>query len=282
MAAAIEALMVHGQPALALQCGRGARAVVSLFGAQLLSWTPPRGDERLYLSDTARFDGTGAIRGGVPVCFPQFAGLGKLPHHGFARTRNWTVTEQRTRDDFALLTLGLDDDDETWALWPHGFRAELTIVIEGPRLDVELGVENTGHGPFALTAALHTYLRVREVEHCRLEGLHGFDYRDRLDQDRIHRESGDALTVDAEIDRVYHGVTRPLLLSEGGRSLAIHAEGFPDVVVWNPWEARCAELPDMPALGFRHMLCVEAAAARSKVQLDAGENWTGRQTLIAL
>lgn len=282
MSAAIEAFMLHGQPAIALQCGHGARAVISLFGGQLLSWTPAGGEECLYLSDKAAFDGVNAVRGGVPVCFPQFAGLGKLPHHGFARTRNWTVTEQRTGKDFALATLSLGDDDETWAIWPHGFSAEITFVIDGPRLDVEFAVENTGYGPFAFTAALHTYLRVREVENCRLEGLYGFEYSDKLDQNRIHRETGDAIIVDAEIDRIYHAVTRPLLLSDGGRSLAIEAEGFPDVVVWNPWEARCAALPDMPTLGFRHMLCVEAAAARGKVQLDAGETWSGRQTLIAL
>lgn len=282
MIAAIEPVVVLGQPAIALQCGRGARAVVSLFGAQVLSWTPAGGEERLYLSDKAVFDGASAVRGGVPVCFPQFAALGKLPQHGFARTRNWALTAQRTGTDFALATLSLGDDEETWAMWPHGFRSEITVVIEGARLDVELEVENTGHGPFAFTAALHSYLRVREVENCRLEGLHGFEYRDKVDQDRIQRETGDAVVVDAEIDRVYHDVTRPLLLSDGGRSLAIHAEGFPDVVVWNPWEARCATLRDMPTLGFRHMLCVEAAAARTRVQLDAGETWAGRQTLIAL
>lgn len=282
MSAAIEAFTLHGQPAIALQCGHGARAVVSLFGGQLLSWTPAGDEERLYLSDTARFDGVNAVRGGVPVCFPQFAALGKLPQHGFARTRRWTLTEQRTGTDYALATLALRDDDATWAVWPHGFNAEITILIEGTRLDVELTVENTGHGPFAFTTALHTYLRVREVENCRLEGLHGFEYSDKLDQNRLHRETGDAIMVDAEIDRIYHAVTRPLLLSDSGRSLAIQAEGFPDVVVWNPWEARCAALSDMPPLGFRHMLCVEAAAARTKVQLDAGETWSGRQTLIAL
>nr|NMG03755.1 D-hexose-6-phosphate mutarotase [Azoarcus taiwanensis] len=54
----------------------------------------------------------------------------------------------------------------------------------------------------------------------------------------------------------------------------------PDVVVWNPWEADCAALPDMAPLDFRRMLCIEAAAARHKVALDAGTTWFGRQTLI--
>jgi len=282
MPASIETQQLHGQPVLVLSTANGARAVVSPFGAQVLSWTPVGGGERLYLSQLARHDGSTAIRGGIPVCFPQFAALGKLPKHGIVRTRTWTAIEHRFENDYALTTLRLTEDDDSWAIWPQNFAVELTVVIEDERLDIEFEVENTGHAPFAFTAALHTYLRVHEVENARLEGLYGHEYRDAADHDRIKRDSGDVLVVEAETDRVYHDVKRPLLLRDGNRSLGIHAEGFPDVVVWNPWEQRCAELPDMPANGFRHMLCVEAAAARHRIELDAGENWVGRQSLVAL
>lgn len=282
MPAKIESLGFQGQPALALSTAAGARAVISLFGGQVLSWTPAGGQEWLYLSPNAVHDGATAIRGGIPVCFPQFAGLGKLPKHGIVRTRPWVVADQRTGDDFALVTLRFTETDETWGIWPQCFAAELTVVIEGERLDVEFEVENTGHAPFAFTAALHTYLRVREVENARLEGLYGHEYRDAADHDKPRLDSGDVLVVEDETDRVYHDVKRPLLLRDGNRSLGINSEGFPDVVVWNPWEERCAALADMPPNGFRHMLCVEAAAARHRIELDAGETWFGRQSLIAL
>jgi glucose-6-phosphate 1-epimerase len=38
----------------------------------------------------------------------------------------------------------------------------------------------------------------------------------------------------------------------------------------------------MPADGWRHMLCVEAACARQPVVLPPGEEWYGRQTLVAV
>ena len=93
---------------------------------------------------------------------------------------------------------------------------------------------------------------------------------------------GDVVLIEAETDRVYHGVNRPLLLREYSRSLGINADSFPDVVVWNPWVARSAAIADLPDDGFRRMLCVEAAAAREPVRVPAGENWSGRQTLVAL
>ena len=248
----------------------------------MLSWAPPGGEERLYLSPKAVFDGHSAVRGGIPVCFPQFADLGPLPAHGFARNRRWSLTTERSGKDFALAGLTLADDEATRALWPYAFSAELSILIEDSRLDLELEITNTGDEAFEFTAALHTYLAVREVEESRIEGLHGFSYRDKTDADRIQRDSGDALVIESETDRVYHEVNRPLLLREYHRSLGVNADGFPDVVVWNPWIERSAAIADLPDDGFRRMLCIEAAAARQPVRVQPGESWWGRQTLVAL
>lgn len=278
----IETAELHGQPVLKLQTPDGTVALISLFGAHVLSWTPPGGEERLYLSPDAVFDGSTAIRGGVPVCFPQFAALGPLPKHGFARNRRWEVTSTRAGKDYAVATLRLTDDEATRALWPHAFAAELSVSIGGDRLDMELEVENTGDAPFSFTAALHTYLKVREVEAVSIEGLRGLEYRDSTDGDRIKKETGIGLAIDNEVDRVYHAAPRTLLVREDRRAMGIHAENFPDVVVWNPWVEKCAALADMPADGFRRMLCIEAAAVKEPVELAAGANWWGRQTLIAM
>lgn len=277
----IENIDFNGLPAIRLQAG-GATAIVSLFGGQVLSWTPRGGKEWLYLSETATFDRSAPIRGGVPVCFPQFADLGSLPKHGFVRTMEWSLADRRVDKEFALIQLRLEDSAQTRARWSHAFGIELTISIEDNRLDLEFEVDNRDAEALTFTGALHTYLRVREAEEARLEGLYGFTYRDSANGNAIKRETGDALMVDAEVDRVYRQVNRPLLLRDGSRTLGINTEGFPDVVVWNPWETRCAALADMPDNGFRRMLCVEAAAADTPVTVAAGEQWWGRQTLIAL
>lgn len=282
MKPSIENIEFHGIEALRLNGPRGSAAIISRLGGQVLSWLTPDGRERLFLSERAVFDGSMPIRGGIPVCFPQFAGLGELPKHGFARTRLWSVAAQRCGDDYALVTLELGDDEETRALWPHAFRAEITVMLELDRIDVEFCVENTGPEPFAFTGALHTYLRVVQVEDVALEGLHGYDYRDAVKSNRVVRETGTEVTVDGEIDRVYYDVRRPQLLNAGNLSLGIQNQGFTDVVVWNPWLDKCALLADMAPDGWRRMLCVEAALARNPVLLPAGEEWYGRQTLVAV
>ncbi len=280
MSSTIDSIEYHGQPALQLTCASGASAVISLFGAQVLSWKPDGRTERLHLSERAHFDDKTPIRGGIPVCFPQFAALGKLPRHGFLRTMNWQSAQQRSEQDFAMATLTAASDEHTQSLWPHMFSAELTVLIEGTRLDVELEIRNDGYAPFAFTAALHTYLRVDEVENARLAGLHGHQYLDAGGK-QPRRDNDEVLTINDEIDRIYHDVGHPLVLVDGDREMRLQNSGFPDVVIWNPWEQKSAQLDDMPERGFRRMLCIEAAATRTRIALDAGTSWTGRQTLLA-
>ena len=148
-------------------------------------------------------------------------------------------------------------------------------------LDLELCVVNTGDAAFEFTGALHTYLRVVQVEDVTLEGLYGHDYRDAANGNTVIRDTGTHLAVEAEMDRVYRRVRRPQLLQAGNHSLAIHSQGFPDVVVWNPWVEKCGAMADMPADGWRHMLCVEAVAEQPVV-VAAGDEWYGRQTLVAV
>jgi glucose-6-phosphate 1-epimerase len=278
----IESITYRGIDALRLNGPRGASAVVSRLGGQVLSWITPDGRERLFLSGKAVFDGSVAIRGGIPVCWPQFAGLGDLPKHGFVRTREWQVAAERCGDDYALLTMAIEDDEASRALWPHAFRLELTLMLEDDRIDLELSVTNTGGSAFSFTGALHTYLRTTQVEDVAVEGLYGHHYRDAANGDKVVRDSGTAVTVEAEIDRVYRDVRRPQLLQAGNLSLGIQSQGFPDVVLWNPWVDKCGGMADMPADGWRHMLCVEAAVAETPVLVPAGEEWYGRQTLVAV
>jgi glucose-6-phosphate 1-epimerase len=279
MAGSAVAAAFRGQPAVELQAPDGAAATVLLHGAQVVSWRPAGGDERLFVSGRSRFGPGAAVRGGVPVVFPQFNERGPLPRHGLARTASWQPSRCEVGPGDALAVLQLTDDERTRASWPYAFGLELTVCVRDDRLDIELAVTNTGEDVFGFMAALHTYLAVSELEAVRLAGLGGGRYED-FTRGSTHVDAAEVVRVDDEIDRIYFGVERPLTLSEPRRNLRIEAANFPEVVVWNPGPAKAAAMIDLEPGDFRHFVCVEAALIEKPVQLAAGEQWWGRQTLI--
>lgn len=253
----------------------GATALVALHGAHVLSWIPADGRERLFLSERAMFDGRTAIRGGIPVIFPQFSDRGLLPKHGFARTSPWTFAG--IQGDAALFELV--DDGSRDPVWPHPFAARLRIALDATRLTVALEIENTGEHAFAFTAALHTYLRVDGIAQVQVNGMDGCARWDAVTD--THSVQQGALRFAGEYDSVFQAAPGPLCLHESGaHTLTLEqSASCASTVVWNPGAALCARLPDMPADGYASMLCIEAAQIDTPVHLAPSAAWTGWQRL---
>ena len=285
MPSVIEPSRFHGLHAVELQAPDGARATVLLHGAHVVSWIPAGADEQLYLSPKSSFAPGASIRGGVPVIFPQFNARGPLQRHGFARNAVWQLVLARQEANQALAVLRLADDDTTRASWPHLFNLELRVSVRAGTLAVALSCENRGDTAFAFTGALHTYLCVQALAATRVHGLADLQYEDAV-SGTVQQQQDEWLLPGGDLDRVYSGVDRDLLLTElrgaHERRLQIHQQDFGDAVVWNPGAEKCAALADMPVDGYQNMLCIEAARITHPVQLAAGERWTGLQKLTLL
>lgn len=280
LAAAAESF--RGQPCLRLNRGPDDSLLVALHGAHVLSWTGA-GRERLYLSPRAVFDGQAAIRGGVPVCLPQFNERGPLAKHGFARNLSWRCGGARAdaASSDVLLTLVLDSDAATRARWPAEFRFALTLRLGVGRLELQLALDNTGTMPFTFTGALHTYLQVDDIAGVRLQGLDGQACWDALADTRA-AHAGD-VRFDGEFDRVFRAAAAPLRLHDGAAQLEIaQSTSFADTVVWNPGAARSASMADMAPDSYRRMLCVEAAQVERPITVAPGTQWTGWQRLAVV
>lgn len=266
-------------PSAEIAAPDGAHATIALDGAHVVSWSPAGSQEnRLFVSTATEYGPGAAIRGGIPIVFPQFGAFGPLKQHGFARRSRWElVSSPATSPGHA--TLRLVSSDATQAEWPHAFVARLDVDVHAQTLVVQLTIENSGTTPFAFTAAFHPYFAVSRAFATRVEGLQGCQYRDSLRNGATFDETDPTLAITGPLDRIYYNAPDRLVIIDGDRTLTIEKEGFPEAVVWNPGIEGTRSRSDF-VVGDEHlMLCVEAAAIQQPVHLAPGESWTGVQRM---
>lgn len=261
------------------------QAQIYLLGACVTDFQPRGGEPVLWVSPKSAYQPGKAIRGGIPICWPWFgpkADDAKAPQHGFVRTRLFTLDKVTAGADGAVTAqLSFRPSDETRALWPHDFELIYTVTA-GKTLHVELTTVNPGAQPLTINEALHTYLRVGEVEQAAVAGLSGTSYIDKVDGGKRKAEASHGVLLSGETDRVYldtHGecvVTDPLLK----RRLRIGKSGSACTVVWNPWADKVKGMGDMGEGAHKTMLCVESAnAAEHAVTIPPGGRHTISTTL---
>ncbi|SFF53318.1 glucose-6-phosphate 1-epimerase [Duganella sp. CF458] len=232
----------------------GAEATISLFGAHLMSWKTADGKERLFLSQRSALDGSAAVRGGVPVIFPQFATRGDGPRHGFARTATWRLVEQA--NDWAELALAQSDLQRNhFQSWPRAFELRLRFELKADALAVRYTVRNTGQQDFSWAGALHTYFAVAEFDQAKVDGM---PFKGALDDIRP--------------------ATPQLRLDTGAGTLQLEQQGFSEWVVWNPGAQGATATADMDDSDHRRFVCIEPARVDKQV-LQAGAEWTGLHTI---
>ncbi|MDX1694200.1 MAG: D-hexose-6-phosphate mutarotase [Ketobacteraceae bacterium] len=258
----------------------GAKAEVCDYGAHVIRWANSAGREWLFLSSKALFQPGKAIRGGVPVIFPQFNEFGSGKRHGFARLSQWEHCDGGDNGDHQVM-LRLTSNSSTRQIWPCEFTAHYQVALQGDELSMTLTVENTDAQPIEFTAALHTYLKVNNFPDIKITGFQGKEFWDNgagpFTERLLFKDY--ELAFDDAIDRVYFNVDHPLTLTDGVDQLGINMSGFRDVVVWNPGAEGAEALGDMDDQEYRQMVCVEAAVIDQPVRLGPGEKWQGSQVL---
>ena len=253
-------------------------AKVSLYGAQVLSFTLLGQDDLLWLSPNAVFASGKAIRGGIPVCWPWFGAHTSdtsLPAHGFARISLWSVHESKADKTFTELTLSLIDDDATHALFPFRFEVRLTIHLTADKLRLTLTTLNRDDQAMPLSEALHTYFAVADVQQCQIAGLQGCEYSDKLDNWSVRTEQAELLEIKQPTDRVYAQQDGALQLIDKRlkRQILIEKSQSGSTIVWNPGEAVAASMSDVGAAYWSDFVCIESGnALHRSLSLAPGES----------
>ena len=255
-------------PGLHFEAGQGGltKAVVAtpvasgeiyLHGAHVTSWQPAGHEPVLWMSRSSLFQPGKPIRGGVPICFPWFgpnASDPSAPAHGFARTALWEVAEARpTAEGGISMTLQTRIDP---------FAVRFTVEF-GSVLRMTLATElatgvSTSH---RFEDALHTYFSVSDVRNISITGLEQSRYIDKVDGAAEKPATATAIEFIGETDRVYFDSDSECHLHDPGRkrTIAISTSGSQSTVVWNPWIAKSARMPDFGDHEWPKMVCIETA-----------------------
>ena len=140
--------------------------VVPERGGIITSWRV-QGQELLYL-DAERFANPElTVRGGIPILFPICGNLPNntythngqtytLKQHGFARDLPWQVADQVTQDGVSI-TLVLNSNTQTLAMYPFEFQVAFTYQLQGDTLVIQQRFTNQSDQPMPFSVGLHPY-----------------------------------------------------------------------------------------------------------------------------
>lgn len=216
----------------------------------------------LYL-DTDRFcDPNLSVRGGIPILFPICGNLPdstytyqgqqyQLKQHGFARDLPWSVTEstQTQGSDRVQLTLVLNSNDQTRAVYPFDFQLTFTYQLQGNTLEIHQRYTNHSSEPMPFSIGLHPYFFTSDKSQLEFE-IPASEYQDQITKEQ-HAFSGTLDWSRDEIDVAFRPVSaNAASVIDHGRQLKIelgYSDLYSTLVFWTvkgkdyyclePWSA---------------------------------------------
>jgi glucose-6-phosphate 1-epimerase len=274
---------INNFPAIKINHPDQSEAIIYLHGAHLTSLKLAGSEELLYLSPNAIFEQGTAIRGGVPIIFPQFAALGDLRFHGFARISDWSVVnDQVDISGNSVMELSLINDESHFQQWQYKFELKLILSL-GSKLKMTMQITNLDLKDFKFSNAFHTYFAVTDINQTEISNLKGINSVDYLDQQRSSIEENDPIIIKKHTDKIYLSAPAEVTIRDKlqKREIKIVKNNFQDLVIWNPWD-KAASMKDMTADGYQKMLCVEVANTHNPISLGSVESFICDQEISVI
>lgn len=232
--------------------------VVPERGGIITQWRI-RDREILYL-DAERFANPElSVRGGIPILFPICGNLPEntythqgrqynLKQHGFARDLPWEVTDTTTADPISI-TLVLNSNDRTRALYPFDFQVAFTYQLKGNTLEIRQQYTNQSPEPMPFSTGLHPYFVASDKTQLKFD-IPSDQYADQRTK-TTHFFSGDFDFNSDEIDAAFLNVSsQSANVTDASRQLQLtlsYDESYSIVVFWTvkgkdfyclePWSA---------------------------------------------
>jgi glucose-6-phosphate 1-epimerase len=238
------------------------QAVISLQGAQVLSFIPHQKDDLLWLSSANTYQYGERIWGGIPICAPWFGRHTNptLPIHGFVQEHIWALVDaQINKQHEAVITLQYNSNEHKHThKHPQAFTLSLTIIM-GNALTMTLSCTNNSDTPIDFSWAFHNYLAVQQPEKATIHGLANNIYLDATQAMLPMTQLEPFVTADS-IDRVFLSAPSHITLA-CDQSVSIRSINCPSKIIWHPDDALTFEMPELGPIGQQHFICIEPGAA---------------------
>ena len=179
----VSRLRSRGIDALVLRTSGGARALIALTGATLLSWHVPTSEGLLDLvdgyRDAAELEAQDGVRNGILAPFsnrvadaryvfegssydllPRQPPGGRLVYHGLLRTVETRLVGARSAGDGVELVVGTRLRGGDHPGYPFDLDLAVTYALAENALDVQVAVRNAGARPAPYACGWHPYFRL--------------------------------------------------------------------------------------------------------------------------
>lgn len=255
------------------------KAEVCLFGGHVTAWQPEGHAPVLWMSEKSALDGSAAIRGGIPICWPWFGPVDSKGRHGLVRTLNWTLEDAKEETDLTVLKLQCDIGADKASRWNHPQIIEQTLIL-GSHLTQTCKVINPLGEPVQHAYALHNYFSVGSLDHISIPELTGSDYYCKI-TDQENQCDSEEPNYHGPIDRVYKcdtdaSITDTILQ----RQIKISKHGSQNWVLWNPG-TMAADINDIHTGGEKEYICLETANT-SDLEVAANSDQEFGQTISVI
>ena len=233
----------------------GAKATISTFGAQVISWSVA-GKDIFYSNPAKILDGIKPIRSGAPICFPWFNkglnwNLGKelAPSHGPARTSFWKLSEPHSDNSISF-------SFETHSHIALPLSLKVTYSLQARSLRTEFEVKNTADQENRFELALHSYFATVKPESIKIYGLK--EYQNKV------------FTPQIPIDKIFANTENLLNIDLSDAQFSIINSNFDSSVIWHPGLSHnIADLPKSSEL--LPFICIESLS--ELIYLAAFTRW---------
>lgn len=234
--------------------------VVPERGGIITDWSLQE-QEILYL-DAERFANPNlSVRGGIPILFPICGNLPdntytykgqqyQLKQHGFARDLPWTVVESsESINHLVSLTIVLDSNDQTRAVYPFDFQLAFTYELKDNCLELRQRYTNHSTEPMPFSTGLHPYFCTSDKTQLEFE-LPASEYQNQITKD-VHPFAGTFDFDQDELDLAFSRIcARSASVTDQRRRLKIvlsYSDLYSTLVFWTvkgkdyyclePWSA---------------------------------------------